>query len=427
MNKKSFIRDTRAMTKGSRKLLTVGILAVALVVSVMFATGNLTIPNSNTTGGGGTPWSPQTTNPTTPPSSGSWSGQLYLSVADIVSGNRFTTSAVTVNQIGADANGVFNFIGTNKLSTTQSANPQAAGKIFSQGQAVIVVPTGTGNPTNGLDYYPDWYYMVLGEGNTVYRLDSASCFNWVGNGYTINVAAATPTDERVYQYEASNVKYWNIGDLKIHPRAQAADNDLSIRYGGTVLASVTDASTWVDTDAEITANATLTGHSDQTVTFQYTAGNANNGFGQHFFTIDSAGKIHEYGSVLIISTGMNIDAPDGWTAFRPLGLTTEYAYYKVLNGQFPQNGMTKSWSEDITFDEHATAGTAYKFSVWLMDCQELDGFATDGTSTSVPQGYGFIDSTTDYGVGAVVHTVGFTTSSGASATPQLMAYLTTAS
>jgi hypothetical protein len=88
--------------------------------------------------------------------------------------------------------------------------------------------------------------------------------------------------------------------------------------------------------------------------------------------------------------------------------------------------MTKSWSEDITFDEHATASTAYEFKMWLMDCQELDGFATDGTTTSVPNGYGFIDPTSDYGVGAVIGNYGFSTSSGASATSQLLSWLTTA-
>ncbi len=411
------------------------IIAILLAgyVGLVFITGalDLGLMSGNSNGGGQQNdwWNPGGSSDTGGSTAGVWSGQLYLSIVDKVTGTAFTTATVEVNQISADQNGLFDFISGNHKSIQQSANPQAEGKIFNEGQKVIVVGSCTGNPSNGLDYYPVWYYVDgLREGAIVYQLDSLSCFEEVNTSpyqYSIDVTAATPTNEVVHEYEASNVKYWNLGDLGIYPRAQAADVDLALLHGATTLASVTDASTWIDTSGEITANATLTSAANDKLTFMMTAGNANNGWGKHFFTFDSDGQVHEYGGVIVVSTGiLSMEKPNGWQVFGLRTLTNEIAYYKVLQPDFPQNGMKASWSVDIPMSVTADS-TAYKFSVWLMDCQPLDTIGSQGTTTSVPQGYGFVDSTTDYGVGAVVQAVGVTVSSGSSATPQLETYITT--
>jgi hypothetical protein len=364
-------------------------------------------------------------NPTVAP--GAFSGQLYLSVVDKVLGTAFTTSAVTVNQVSADTNGVFNFITGSHKTVTQSANPQAESRIYNQGQQVIVMITCTGNPANGLDYYPVWYYVNLQQGATVYQLDSLSCFQANGNGYTINVNAATPTDQRVNVYSASDTNYWNLGDLAIYPRQAAADFDLYLTHGATTLASVTDASTWVDTSAEITANCTLSSASNDKLAVTMVGGNANLGWGKQFFVIDSTGQVHPYGAVIVVSTGiLSMERPSGWNVFAKPTLTSELAFYKVIQPEYPQSGMKPEWTVDIPMSVGSDS-TAYKFSVWLLDCQPLDTVGTQGTTTSMPNGYGFVDTTTDYGVGAAVQAVSVTVSNGASATPQLEAYITTPS
>jgi hypothetical protein len=369
------------------------------------------------------PWNPAPTQAPVQP--GAWSGQLYLSVVDKVLGTAFTTSAVTVNQIVADNNGVFDFISGSKKTVTQSANPQAGGKIFNEGQQVIVQVTCTGNPTNGLDYYPVMYYVNLREGATIYQLDSLSCFQPSGNGYTINVGAATPTNERVFAYEASNIKYWNLGDLGIYPRQAAADFDMYLSHNAITLASVVDASTWVDTAAEITANTTLTSATNDKLTFTMVGANANLGWGKQFFVIDSEGQIHPYGAVIVVTTGiLSMEKPNGWNVFAKPTMTDELGFYKVIQPEFPQSGMKAQWSVDIPMSVGSDA-TKYLFKVWVIDCQPLDTVGTQGTTTSMPNGYGFVDSTTDYGVGAAVQAISVTVSSGASATPQLMAYVTT--
>jgi hypothetical protein len=358
---------------------------------------------------------------------GSWSGQLYLSVTDKVLGTSFTTANVMVNQIVADGNGVFNFISGSHKSTTQAANPQAEGRIFNQGQQVIILVTCTGNPTNGLDYYPVWYYVNLAEGATVYELASLSCFQASGSGYTINVGAATPTDQRVFTYEASNVKYWNLGDLALYPRQAAADFDLYLSHGATTLASVVDASTWVDTNGEVTANCTLSSATNDKLSVTMVGGNANLGWGRQFFAIDSAGQVHPYGAVIVVTTGiLSMEKPNGWNVFAKPTMYAELGFYKVISPEFPQSGMKAQWTVDIPMSV-ASDATQYKFSVWLLDCQPLDTVGTQGTTTSMPNGYGFVNTTEDYGVGAAVQAVSVTVSSGASATPQLEAWITTPS
>jgi len=416
------------MTKGSRNILLVLIL-VGSVFGGAYAYGQgLFTPDSTPDTNNWWDTNP-TTSPTTAPS-GSWSGQLYLSIVDKVTGASFTTSAVTVNQVVADANGNFNFISGSHKTTTQSANPQAEGKIISEGQQVIVMGSCTGNPSNGLDYYPVWYYFVAGDGNVIYELDDESCFVQTGSDpytYRIDVSKATPTDERCNAYEASNIKYWFLGDLGLYPRQAAADFDMYLVHGATTLASVTDASTWVDTAAEITANATLTSATNDKLTFTMVGANANLGWGKQFFGISSSGEIQKYGAVLVVTTGiLSMEKPSGWNVFDVQTLTDEVAFYKVVEPAFPQNGMKPQWSVDVPMSVNSDA-TAYKFSMWAIDCQNLGTVGSTGTTTSMPQGYGFVDSSTDYGVGAAVQAVGLTVSSGASATPQLMAYITTPS
>jgi hypothetical protein len=111
---------------------------------------------------------------------------------------------------------------------------------------------------------------------------------------------------------------------------------------------------------------------------------------------------------------------------KPITASTLYAekgWLKEISPAFPAKGNKAGWAVKIPINSQAaTASTAYKVSVWLNDCQNLDNVATVGTSTSYPTAYGFV---TAYGVGAVVPNTALTFSSGAGATMQLMAYLTT--
>jgi hypothetical protein len=158
--------------------------------------------------------------------------------------------------------------------------------------------------------------------------------------------------------------------------------------------------------------------------------NANVGWGKEFYVISSNGKVQRYGAVIVITTamtGIGNDklTGDGWQPITASNLYAEKGFFKVLEPAFPAKGQKPGWSVDIPIDcAAATAATAYKFSVWLNDCQNLDNVASVGTSTSYPTAYGFV---TAYGVGAVVQNTALTFSSGAGATMQLMAYITTPS
>lgn len=381
--------------------------------------------------------------PTPPPYNGggtvpgsTYSGPLYLSVTDAILGTRFTTATVTINQLGTDAQGHFDAKGTNKLSLTQSANPQSASMIWTEGQKALVTITCTGNPTNGLDYYPMTYFVTFTQGAPIYALPYKSCFTEVSQNsgsyqYDINMGQAVNTGLTMQKITISLATYWTpSADLAIWPREQASGVDISLSHGvSTVLASVTDASAWVDTNTEITANCTLTSATNDKIVFGCQYGDASLGWGKHFVGFDTAGKVQEYGGILVVSTTCtSMACPDGWNVLNRVGLTNEVAFYKILEPAFPASGSTNSWTVDIPLNV-ANDATKYAMSAWLLDCQNLNTVATLGTTTTTaPAASGiYVDSTTDYGVGAIIQAVAMTLSSGNSATPQLLTYFTTPS
>ena len=432
---KNLIRNTKAMTgKAAAILFTVIIVVSAFVGMYGYNQGWFTAPS-----GGAQPgdwWPSGTTAPTQAPSGGGLQAAIRLEVVNSVSGAGVTTSTTTVDAVAAEG-GLFNFISGPKDTKAQSANPQAMNTEWMQGTELIIMADCTGNPTNGLDYYPAMYYVKLEAGQHVYELDidslelvSASPYK-----YRINTANAKMLSNTVNPTVVSNVNYWNLGKIMMYPRQAAADVDLFLTYNSVLLSTVADASTWDDDTTDMTANATLA--SDlETLQFQMVGGNADLGWGKHFLVVNQQGKVVEYGAVMVMTTQMTgIAIPTGWNALTMSTLYAEKGFYKVLNPDvadsdvsgtmFPAKGNKASWNVNIKIDATAAAAsTAYLFKFWIEDCQLLDNVPFVGTSTSVPTAYGFV---TDYGVGAVVHNTALTVTSGAGETEQLCTYLTTAS
>jgi hypothetical protein len=383
-------------------------------------------------------------NPTVPPINGAYGAPLYISVANAITSTTFTTSATTVNTLAAEEDGTFKFLQPStglKQITTQSANPQSEGKTYYEGQSIIAVITCTGNPSNGLDYYPGTFYIpALAEGAKIYEIKDISAFQLSGtNPVSYRITVNTGNAEVVGTVHKSAVtltQYWDLGTLGIYPRDQASGADIYMNYKGvTALSAVSDASTWVDTGAEVTANQTLAGTGDY-LYIGMTCGDSQLTWGRHFFAYDTSGYIHEYGAVLIIATGLGIQTPDAvggqtWQAYNPRGLTAESAYFLPISPDAPMTG-TLSWQTKVSLNllSGNAANTQFAFKAWVLDCQQLDGFGTTNqpASTAVPTSSGgFVDTSTDYGVGAVVHAVAPTISNGATATSQLLTYLTTPS
>jgi hypothetical protein len=418
---KHFIKNQRALTTRGAILALVSIMVVAVLAGAfMYGQGYFT-PKTGT--------QVQTTPAPNQVVPGSWAGQLYASVVDKVTGASFTTATTTIQQVGA-SNGVFNFISGPQKELTQSANPQAEGYIWSQGQQVIVMVASSGAPTGGLAYYPVMYYMTLTQGAPIYQITSMAAFQSVSTSpatYTINTAGCTPISQTVQEYTAANVNYWFLGDLGIYGRTTAANLQMSLNHAGAVLASVTDGSTWINTASAVTANATLSSSTNDHLTLIVNQAAANIGWGQLFFVVDSNGVVHPYGATITVTTScLTLQQPSGWSNFGLRTLTNEVGYYQVISPAFPSKGMMASWSVNIPFAVTPDS-TKYIVKVWINDCQNLDNVGTQGLSASVPSGYGFVDSTTKYGVGAIVQLPIVTIAAGVSATPQLECYITTPS
>jgi hypothetical protein len=425
---KHFSKNRKAITTGAAAVLITTILVIAaLAGAYMYSKGYLSPPSSPS--------------PSSPPSGGNgnnitpstYAGPLLLSIVDEVTGTAFDTATTTIDQVVANGNGVFNFISGQHNSVAYSVTtPQSAVMIVNQGSQVIVMVDCTGAASNGIaGYYPAMYYFNAEPGASIYYLGSAQCFTQVtANPYTysINTQYATLMPQTVTEYQSSNVYYWNIGNLALYPRDAAAGLNEILSYNGASLASVNDASAWVNTNATITANCTLLSVSNEKLTLQVATDNPNLCWGQQYFVIGSTGAVYNYGAVCVFSTQMiNIGQAALQNAgFIPLSMSNLYnekAFYEVLNPTQPLKGQSLGFSIQVPIDSSsATPSTAYRYSFWLNDCQNLGTVGVAGNSAAMPTAYGFV---TAYGPAACVQSVVLTISGGQSATPQLMDWVTT--
>jgi hypothetical protein len=336
------------------------------------------------------------------------------------------TTATTTADITKAVNGKFDLM-TSADTLTVSSTPDQTAQYFSEGDEIIIRVDCTGNPTNGLDYYDGWYYVKIKEGNSIYFLTRDMVSGTPGN-YVVNTAGAQKTTSKVV-YTSGTTPYWDIGQLYLYPRQAVADFDIYLTYSGVDLASVTDGSTWVDTAAEITANATMA-DTDEDITFSMYAGNADLGWGWPTLVVTSTGELKEYEAVLIFSTAMtSIGTQDfldeGWKAINDGTLYAEKAFYKVIGPYYPAKGAKSSFSVNIPINSAAAAAsTAFLSKLWVIDLQNPDNVAIGSVSTSVPTAYGFV---TAYGPGAMVQAKAYTTSSGAGSGNVLQVYITTPS
>jgi hypothetical protein len=432
---KSFIRNKRALTGQ----LAAIIIVIALIVSAfayLGLTGQLT-PGTTPAQPNNWGWGATVTPAPTQSSTGvGLQAAVRLEVVNSVTQAGVTTSTTTVDAVAA-VGGVFNFLSGPMDTKAQAANPQAMNTEWLEGTELILMADCTGNPTNGLDFYPAMYYVKLQAGQHVYELDVDS-FQLVSTSpysYSINTANAKMLPNVVKPTVVSNVNYWNIGKLAMYPRQAIADMDIYLMYNGAELSKCTDGSTWDDDTTDMDANATLASDTE-TLSFQMVGANADLGWGKHFVVINQQGKVEEYGAVMVMTTAMTgMAVPTGWNSITMGTLYAEKGFYKVMNPDvpdadvtgvlFPTKGNKASWTVNIHIDATAaTASTAYLCKFWIEDCQLLSNVPVVGTSTGVPSAYGFV---TAYGVGAVNHNTALTVSSGAGETEQLCTYLTTAS
>lgn len=433
------------MTKSSQGIKPMTLIAAVLVI-VLAASyfGYITLPSANNN----YPTYPSATS--TPASGATYvpaagvaqPATVRCEVVDSVLGTGITTSTTTVDVVAAE-NGIFDFVNGPKDAKAQATNPQGMNTEWSEGTELIIMVDCTGNPSNGLDYYPSMYYVKLQSGSHLYEVDMDS-FTQVSGApsytYRVNTANAVMLSNVVTQMQSSNVYYWSIGKLSLYPRQAAADFDTSLLYNAAVLSSVSDGSSWDDTDAEINANATLSSTSEQ-LTFQMVGGNANLGWGKHFLVVTSQGQLQEYGSVLIVQTAMTTIgvqkmADNGFMPINDGQLYAAKAFYKVLDSDamdgsivsgvmFPTKGTKANWQVSIPVDSSAAAAaTAYLWKIWVIDCQNLANVPIGAVSTTMPTAYGFV---TSYGVGAAVQATAPSASSGAYSGEVMRTYLTTPS
>jgi hypothetical protein len=365
-----------------------------------------------------TPTQTQTPSGTTAPDA-----QLYFEVTDAIAYS--DVASTTYVDVAKAQSGIFNFL---QLFDTkaQASNPQAMNSMVSDGSTLIIHIGSTVTPTHGAGYYDGWYYCVAHVGNPIYQMDysdfvSASSLP----SYTYTVSQTALGSDPIVGYvswTSGTTPYWNLGKLYIFPRI-STDSTESVSYQATTLATLSDGSTWVNVNTRITANATLASTNEQ-LTFSMYAKYSNLGYGFPMLVVGSNGAIIEYQTYIVFTTSMlSIETPSGWNLLGDSTLYAEKGFYRAIGPFFAPKGGTMSFQISIPIDSsNAPTATKYKFSFWVIDMQNPNSLPGGSMHTTIPTAYGFIYQ---YGLAACEQTYAYTTGSGASATSQLQAYLTT--
>jgi len=361
-----------------------------------------------------------TLQPTPPPPNGTppqgrLAATLMFTLQTAVRGGAITSGNSYVD-ITKATNGYFNFL-TKTESITVNSNPEYSGLPYNEADELILHCSSDVDPATatGLENYDGWYYVKLVENQPVYKLDPSS-MSKIQSEYAVS-------------YTSGQTNYWGLGNLQVTERANSTGIEVYLKYLATTLASVTDAVTWVDTAAEITANATLADDMEY-LNVELVCDDNNNAFAVPFYTIGATGNIETRKSYVAITTSMlAIDPTDlyaeGWKAIEDSSLYAEKGFYHEIPALIPSKGTSYgSWQIRIPVDAaSAAASTAFMFKVWIVEGQTEDQMKSGvGMTLSLPTIYGFI---TEIGPDNLRHR-GYTTSSGAGATQVVYAYVTTA-
>jgi len=402
--------------RGNAKLGTTGILLILLLaLGALWYLGYLPTLRPQTT----IPSPPE--KPTEPTQPTYPAAALQFSIKDAITDSSITSSNTKVDICKVSPDGVVDFM-TKYESITVDSDPEQSTMTYAQGDILIIHVSCDVDPTGGTDYYDAWYYVKLepGEPLRIFRPELLTPIQTSPTYKYKFIADGEPTQYVVQRVKTSSGgEYWGIGALKVYPRVSSANLDTYAEYGGTVLSSVTDGSTW-DTTANksATADATLAS-TNEIVKIKLVAGATNLCYGLPMYTISSNGQIQTRKAFVIVATDMTSIGvqellDEGWKVLSDSTLTSEKAFYKEITPAIPPYKGKKFNDIVINFPvdcSAAASGTKYVFKVWIIDFQLEDNLKIGSVSTTVPTAYGFIG---EYGLDSMIHPRAYSTSSGAS-------------
>jgi len=379
----------------------------------------------------GTTW--QEIGGTPPPTGGGvthGAAAIQFSICDKVKGDSVSGTAqdTGVDIISANT-GVFDLLsfGENK---TDTAYPDQSSSMYPQGSQLLIHAYSSEDPSNGLDYYDQWYYVVLVDANPIYCVTINNFVVSAGSPhytYTISTAGATTTGFTV-AFTSGTTNYWDIGKLYIWPRTSEAGLNLYLTYAGSTGCSSTGGS--YSSRSSSTANFTLTGRNEH-LDLLLTQDNANLAYGVDQIIVTSFGQVTNYKTCIIMTTNMtSLDASqfaaEGWTPINDNTLYGEKAYFKTIGPFYTTKGAL--WTADNLIPVYCGAsGNSERgvIKLYVIDIQLTPNIAIGACqNTTIPTAYGMVSA---YGPGAFNEIYGYQVSSGAASGPMLTDWIITPS
>lgn len=349
-----------------------------------------------------------------------------------ITGDDVGTGSTSYVDIYTLKNGVFDPLKKDEGVEYASA-PEASALTYNYMDEVVFRVTSDKDHGSGTDMgnetYTRWFYCKLAPGEPIKELTLA-CLSASQSSpsYKYRVNDVGPDTGWDVQYIAGTTPYWGMGAFEVYSRIGDKHLDIYLTYSGQTLSKVTDASTWVDTDAETTTNVTLATDTED-MYFKLLGEKTDMAFGLPQLVVQQNGKIEEYRAVAVMATnatsiGLSALTADGWLPMTKVDVTGELLFYKVLNPQIPVAGSKFDYDIEISIDASAlSASTVYATDLWVYDWQLPANVAAGAVTTSLPTAYGV---TNDHGCDDVMHSQALTVASSVTETEQLLGIWTTA-
>lgn len=364
---------------------------------------------------------------------------LQFQMKDILNSRALKDDADDADFWLTDTNGDIDFLDVYITAHDVAAVSEVTDQYFAPGDITIIHTYSDEDADQGgqggTNYYDSWFIVEMEDKDNVYWFDYIDPDNpedetyrfWnivdvveSAGRYTYRLKSnwqdlAMPTGYAV-SITGGNTPYWDIGVLKLWPRASATNMDITASYSGTILDKSTDgaANTAEGADGVGTTPTAITGKTN-TIDILISGGTADIGFGYPMLYVKSTGQVASREAFIVAyfnqtTVGHDYLVDHGWNKISYSALYAGLAYYHKIPATLPDKNDKMSIDIDLWLDTTDCTASAGLYTILAFaDAQDESSLAIGVYSTANPSFYGM----SEWGLDSPLQATGPTVSSGA--------------
>ena len=319
---------------------------------------------------------------------------------------------------------MFNFLAGSETNDDDTS-PMISEGYYGQGEHMVMMlfsDVDAASGGTGKETYGAGYHWICEEGAGIYRFDGGNLVEHNIGGQYYYTFISDGVRVGTVHYSGGTTNYWDLGVLHVWCRVVEADLDISVQYGTTVLAGITDGSTHGDTEGVGGVGTTPTTVVDDfELDVIVVSDSSNLAWGLSTPYVGAGGRYHDLRSVVTMASNCTVIneaklAADGWIPVEDTTLYAADAYYKVIDpwheytGLIPNKAGYAKMIMQIPLDFSAAAGsTGYNIQLFFNDYQLEENVRGGSPSTTLPTFYG---GQSDFGADTCLTPQYYSTSSG---------------